>query len=371
MPVLTNGHLSGLNALRNAYAESRPVAIVIGAGEFWPGYLLDRFLAESEGDIFKARIKIPAPDDDRAIRDVARAIGFDLQDPSLASFENEFRNFLSYQKQNNRRTIICFEEIQHDARRVLEIALRIAELEAKEKSGLLLILSGPPALNDVLGESPFDAICAYAGQRIALGPFTLAETGEYIHRVVESAGYADVAQVFSVDAITRIHESCAGVPDRIDTLCSKCVQMIAGEGRFPITADLADKVGNLLWPEQVKHSSQAPREVMRINGASASIGSLVARMHGVVLKEQALHGHVLIGRSPLCDIHVSNSLVSRLHALVVRSATGVNLIDLGSTNGTFIGDRKVQQSTLQNGDVITIGDCKIAYVAVGNRDKVR
>jgi type II secretory pathway predicted ATPase ExeA len=364
LPVLTNGHHNGLKELRAAFAGSRPVAIIIGKQEFRPGFLIDRFLAEVADGAGTVRISKPGSDDDATIRGIARAAGFDLQEESLAGLQDKFRSYLAYQQHNNRRTVICFEDVQHDSRQALEIALRLARLEASEKFGLMLLLSGPPSLNKLLGEPPFDALCALAEQRIALGPFTLAETREHILREVEAVGFSDLGQVFEHDAITCIHEICAGVPDRIETLCCKCIELVAGKGNSPITADVANEAANLLWQEPMAHSLPAPAEALRTSPEQAPTDRLIARMHGVVLKEQALNnGHVLIGRSPLCDIHVDHSLVSRHHALVVKAANGLNLIDLGSTNGTFIGDRQVQAHTLKTGDVITIGDCQIAYVA--------
>ena len=367
-PVPPDSHHLGLEELREAFAEARPVAIVIGEKESGVSYLVGRFLAEREGDVTAARIAAPRLEYDTAMRDVAQAVGFDLQDMSLVNLESEFRNFLSYQKHNNRRTIICFEDIQQDARQVLDIALRLIELEQKEKCGLMLILSGLPGLNTLLHQPPSDALCAYVAQPIALGPFTLTETREHISRGVEAAGISDIGQVFETDAITCIHEISAGVPDEVDALSCKCIRMVAEKDNSPITADLAETAAKLLQQELVTQSSDAEAQAARVNGASAPIGRLIARMHGVVVKEQALsHGHVLIGRGRLCDIPVTNPLVSRHHALVVNSATGVNLIDLGSTNGTFVDGRQIDQRALQNGDVITIGDCRIAYVAGDDR----
>ncbi|MEE8078953.1 MAG: FHA domain-containing protein, partial [Pseudomonadales bacterium] len=72
---------------------------------------------------------------------------------------------------------------------------------------------------------------------------------------------------------------------------------------------------------------------------------------------------ILIGRDELCDIRIASHLVSRHHALVVNSSQGVKLVDLGSTNGTFVDGRKIKQCALQDSQVITIGDCTIEYVA--------
>ncbi len=64
----------------------------------------------------------------------------------------------------------------------------------------------------------------------------------------------------------------------------------------------------------------------------------------------------LIGRSVQCDLELSDSQVSRTHISLTPDPLGNWwLIDLGSTNGTFLNFRKVQQSTiLKNGDRIQI-----------------
>lgn len=360
-PVLTNGHHNGFEELRAAFAENRPVALVFGESKFRPDYLIERFLADCEDDVAKVRIPDAGSDVDDVIRDVARAAGFDLQDVNSVGLVNEFRNFLSHQKHNGRRTVICFEEVDNDSRQVLDIALRLADLEVSENLGLMLVLSGPPDLNDLLSESQFDELRALVGQPIALVPFSLEETRGHILRAVATAGFSDFSRVFEYDAITCIHEICAGVPDRVEALCCECIETAAEKGAFPVTAELAIAAAGLSGQEQVMH---AQADAPRVNGAKAPIGRLIARMHGVVVKEHVLlHGHILIGRGPLCDIPLTNPLVSRHHALVVNAETGVSLVDLGSTNGTFIDGSQIDQHALQHGDVITVGDCEISYEA--------
>jgi pSer/pThr/pTyr-binding forkhead associated (FHA) protein len=55
--------------------------------------------------------------------------------------------------------------------------------------------------------------------------------------------------------------------------------------------------------------------------------------------------------------------VSRHHALVIYSPSGISLLDLGSKNGTFVDGRRVNQHLLKNGDLIGVGDCTITYFA--------
>ncbi len=64
-----------------------------------------------------------------------------------------------------------------------------------------------------------------------------------------------------------------------------------------------------------------------------------------------------IGRSPDNDIPIPDPEVSRRHAQIVRQEDGYAIVDLGSTNGTFVNEVRVATLTpLQDGDQIRLGD---------------
>jgi pSer/pThr/pTyr-binding forkhead associated (FHA) protein len=65
---------------------------------------------------------------------------------------------------------------------------------------------------------------------------------------------------------------------------------------------------------------------------------------------------VIIGRDPAqCDIVILDANVSRVHAWVTVKKGQVVIIDRGSTNGTYVNQVKVENATLQSGDIIQLG----------------
>lgn len=64
----------------------------------------------------------------------------------------------------------------------------------------------------------------------------------------------------------------------------------------------------------------------------------------------------VIGRSTECDVVLSDTAVSRRHALISLRGNRCALRDLRSTNGTWVNGRPVvHTAVLHPGDIITIG----------------
>src|SRR5262249_55615544 len=65
---------------------------------------------------------------------------------------------------------------------------------------------------------------------------------------------------------------------------------------------------------------------------------------------------IVLGRSAEADFRVEDDGISRRHAKLVISANGnFQLVDLGSTNGTYLSGTRVDIAELMDGDRIQIG----------------
>ncbi len=73
-------------------------------------------------------------------------------------------------------------------------------------------------------------------------------------------------------------------------------------------------------------------------------------------------GGVVIGRSRQCDIVIDDANVSRRHAEVRLQGGAWVLSDLGSTNGTVLGGRRIEEpEVIEPGDEIEIGTSVITF----------
>ena len=64
---------------------------------------------------------------------------------------------------------------------------------------------------------------------------------------------------------------------------------------------------------------------------------------------------ITIGRSSSEDIQIDNLAVSKRHARIVKHRHQFSVVDLNSTNGTFLNDEKIVKAVLKHNDLVTIG----------------
>ena len=71
-----------------------------------------------------------------------------------------------------------------------------------------------------------------------------------------------------------------------------------------------------------------------------------------------------VGRSLAADVRFDDPTVSRRHALIVRQADGVRVLDDRSLNGVFVNGERVEWSVLKDGDEILVGRYRLYFLAV-------
>jgi diguanylate cyclase (GGDEF)-like protein len=78
---------------------------------------------------------------------------------------------------------------------------------------------------------------------------------------------------------------------------------------------------------------------------------------------------IIIGRGEDCDVRILDNSVSRRHARVQHMTEGFYVLDMQSTNGTFVNDQPANDGNpilLKDGDYLRVGNCIYRYLAGGN-----
>jgi hypothetical protein len=65
---------------------------------------------------------------------------------------------------------------------------------------------------------------------------------------------------------------------------------------------------------------------------------------------------LVIGRSADCDLAIDDRTISRHHARIRRTIEGWDVLDLGSTNGTWLNGRRITSAVGLPGDELELAD---------------
>lgn len=65
------------------------------------------------------------------------------------------------------------------------------------------------------------------------------------------------------------------------------------------------------------------------------------------------------------DVIFSDDSISRAHAMLFVDRTGVGIIDLASTNGTYVNGKRVSSALVSNSDVIALGSSEMTVSVSG------
>lgn len=70
-----------------------------------------------------------------------------------------------------------------------------------------------------------------------------------------------------------------------------------------------------------------------------------------------------LGRSPKNDIVIDSPQASRVHAVITVEPAFVTIRDLGSRNGTYVNDHRIQSQMLVHDDTIRLGTYEMRFVS--------
>lgn len=114
-------------------------------------------------------------------------------------------------------------------------------------------------------------------------------------------------------------------------------------------------VTDLTAEPRASRRSRAPAEP-KPRGKSAPTRVVVLDERGAKLGTHKLAGTLQIGRAPSCQIRLSDTYISNLHARIADSGGAWVVEDMGSTNGTYLNQRRVTGPTeIAPGDRIRVG----------------
>ena len=109
-------------------------------------------------------------------------------------------------------------------------------------------------------------------------------------------------------------------------------------------------------------------QAMREHQATAATTPCLVVMYGKNLGKRHFldKPEQILGRSDSANIQIDQDSVSRQHAKIVAKEGRARLFDLGSTNGTFVNESRVDDVELRDGDLVKVGQTIFKYLSGSN-----
>jgi DNA-binding winged helix-turn-helix (wHTH) protein len=96
------------------------------------------------------------------------------------------------------------------------------------------------------------------------------------------------------------------------------------------------------------------------------------RLYGDDLHVSVSTEEAIIGRHPSCEVWLDSTDISRQHARIRMRSGEIVIEDLGSKNGTWVGDKKITGPTaLHDGDRIRIADVTLIFRAPSSDESTK
>ncbi len=284
---------------------------------------------------------------------VLSQFGYDLKLSSVGELVNMVKVFVVQQTASDHAPLLIIENTHALNPSALRVLCELAELKVKQKSALLLILASDRSISSIVEAPAMASIFKRLTGDFHLEPLTKDETTEYLHAKLRAGGCVDPQGVLPDDVCEALHSASGGWPGIVDSL----VRLAMGKADiFPIRKDQI---------ERLLTSNGKPLLVGENDETSAVLAGppkLYLTYNGRTLREIDVdRPRLLVGRSDHNDLCINSRYVSRHHALFFKRESATILMDLNSTNGTYVNSRRVHNHVLNHDDVISIGNHGIKF----------
>ena len=286
---------------------------------------------------------------------VLRQFGYVFDHSSPNELLGMLRVFAMQQAASREPPILIIENAHALNPSALRALCELAMLQVRNTSALKMVLVSDRPLRSIIDSPAMECISGRLLHDFHLYPMSNEEAVHYMYEKLRAAGSLVPEFVFSPSVCTELWRSSGGWPGIMDRIA---LLALAKSDTLPVPVEMIERpaLPNGTWDDaelvEAQQQSTAPPDPPR----------LYVSYEGKTLRELTFDmSRLLIGRSEHNDISIGSNFISRHHALLVRHGSSTFLMDLNSSNGTFVNSRRVSNHVLIHDDVITVGHHRIKF----------
>ena len=267
---LSAAQREALSILQYGLSSAKALTLLIGDAGTGKSTLIQAAL-ESErcSDVRCVYLNNPTLGADDFVRLLARK--FELSPEageSKALLLTQLETLLRERHATGLTTALVVDEAQSLSFEILEEIRFLANIETPSVKLLPVVLAGQPELAARLEESNLRQLKQRVTLRALLQPFELEDTAAYIASRIVTAGGVP-GRMFSLEAVTLIHELSGGIPRTISVICDNVLVTGMALGRHRVDRATVLEVGRDL------HLTGSKKHVVhpKTQGTSQDIGA--------------------------------------------------------------------------------------------------
>jgi type II secretory pathway predicted ATPase ExeA len=346
---------AALDVLKETHEHATGLSLLQGPTLSGKSILLRSFIDSIEQDCAVALIDGKGLNTTNLLLAMLRQFGYEIDLSSANELLGLVRIFALQQAESGEPPLLIVENA-HDLRpSALRALCELAELRVRQGSALKLVLVSTQSLSAIVEAPAMQPIARRVLHDFHLHPMTREEARIYVHEKLVAAGAEFPSFIFPKSVCDELWEAAGGWPGIIDRIA---LLALAKADCLPVGADIVEHpaLPNGTWDTDSDIVAAAPAET------PSAPPVLVITNNGSIIQELSMDkSRLLVGRSEHNDIAISSRFISRHHALLVLHGKTTFLMDLNSTNGTFVNSKRVSNHVLLHDDVITVGHHRIKF----------
>ncbi len=353
--VTYHSQRAALEMLRETHEHPTGLSLLQGPTLSGKSILIRTYLESIDEDAAVAVVDGKGLNTTRLLLAVLHQFGYDIDLSSANELFGLVRIFALQQAASNIPPLLVVENAHELNPSALRALCELAELRVRQGSALKMVLVSDRSLASITKAPAMKSIAKRLLHDFHMRPMTRDETRDYLHEKLMAAGANFPAFVFPNAVCEELWKASGGWPGIIDRIA---LLALAKAESLPVSKEAVEHpaLPGGTWDEAAFTASEPD------DTTPALPPKLVVTNNGTILQELVMDKpRLLIGRSEHNDISIGSRFISRHHALIVRHGGSTFLMDLNSTNGTFVNAKRVSNHVLLHDDVITVGHHRIKF----------
>lgn len=353
--VSYSSHLEAIEVLQQTCASPTGLSLIQGPSLSGKSTLIRQFIETIPDDYAYAVIDGDGMNTKALLESLLRQFGYDVDFNSNNELLAMLRVYAQHQAAEHEPPIVIVENAHGLNPSALRVLCELAALKVRQTCSLKLAFVSDRSLRSIVDAPAMQSISQRLIADFHLRPMSSEETTQYLHEKLSKAGSIVPSFVFPASVCTELWDASDGWPGILDRIA---LLALARAETLPVAVSNVERpmLPNGTW------DARAIEEAHKEAGEPPPPPTLILTEKGKTPRKTTFEKpRLLIGRSEHNDLSIDSRFVSRHHMLLVRHGSATFLMDLNSTNGTFVNSRRVSNHVLIDDDIITIGTHRIKF----------